>query len=219
MGMIEMGVPRELVLDLAKLCNIETFIETGTYRGGTCSWAAEHFKVVHTIERAEQIFQENQTRLADVKGLRMHLGDSRDRLPEIVNELGTSPAIHWLDGHWSGGFTAGEQDECPLIEELACLRGRENDIVLIDDARMILCAPPLPHDASQWPTFPELMEAANSIHAKSFTQVVSDVIIIVPDRDDIRARVIDFARSRAPGLTRQTFRKRLARLIAKKIGG
>lgn len=52
--------------------------------------------------------------------------------------------VFWLDGHWSGGFTAGEADECPLLGELNSLCARTHDIVLIDDARFLNAAPSTP---------------------------------------------------------------------------
>lgn len=217
MGLVKMGVPRTLVLDLAKLNSTGTFVETGTFRGGTCRWAAEHFEKVHTIERAEGIYESNQETMGNIPNLQMHLGDSRDVLPEIVKELGSNSIIHWLDGHWSGGPTAGEEDECPLIEELQCLVGRANDIVLIDDARMVLSAPPLPHDAQQWPTIAELLQAADGIHERSFVQVIDDVIIITPDTPVIRERVIAYARERAVSLPKPNIWKSAKRILGKLV--
>jgi len=50
MGYIQMGVPQELVLCLMKEMSIPVFVETGTFRGGTTFWAANHFEKVVTIE-------------------------------------------------------------------------------------------------------------------------------------------------------------------------
>lgn len=46
-------------------------------------------------------------------------------------------AIFWLDGHYSAGFTAKGDTECPIFEELAAIFSSKiyNPIILIDDAR------------------------------------------------------------------------------------
>ena len=47
MGIATMGIPREIVLELAQISSASTFVETGTYQGGTTKWAAGQFEVVH----------------------------------------------------------------------------------------------------------------------------------------------------------------------------
>jgi len=99
-------------------------VETGTFHGDTTRWAASRFEIVHTIERAENLYNLHSEELARIKGVNPHLGDSRDILPQIVEAIHGQKAVFWLDGHWSGGDTAGESDECPLLDELACLSNR-----------------------------------------------------------------------------------------------
>ncbi|MBA2620032.1 MAG: hypothetical protein H0U87_02405 [Acidobacteria bacterium] len=146
MGIVNMGVPEQIVIDLARLNDSTIFVETGTFQGDTTKWAANYFETVHTIERAESLYKRHSAELAQIKGVNPHFGDSRDILRQIVKDIGERSAIFWLDGHWSGGETAGETDECPLLGELACISNRTEDIILIDDARLFLCAPPLPHN-------------------------------------------------------------------------
>ncbi|MDR1514735.1 MAG: hypothetical protein LBS45_03495 [Synergistaceae bacterium] len=56
-----------------------------------------------------------------------------------------SPMLFWLDAHWSGGDTAGENIQCPLLEELKIiLDSNSSHFILIDDARLILASPLLP---------------------------------------------------------------------------
>jgi hypothetical protein len=47
-------------------------------------------------------------------------GDSGKELPKIVTQLDT-PAIFWLDGHYSAGITAKGDTECPIFEELEAI--------------------------------------------------------------------------------------------------
>ena len=46
MGIIELGIPRKIVLELAKLAGATQFVETGTLAGITSKCAAEHFELV-----------------------------------------------------------------------------------------------------------------------------------------------------------------------------
>lgn len=134
------------------------FVETGTHFGRTTRWAAAHFEAVHTIERSHALFHRYSGELSKIKGVIPYQGDSRLVLPQIVDQIHGRRAVYWLEGHWSGGETAGEQD----------------------DARLFLCASPLPHDPSQWPAIPEILDALPAAYKGSLFQVVADVIFIVP---------------------------------------
>lgn len=197
MGLVTMGVPAEIVLGLARLNNSRVFVETGTFHGGTTRWAAHFFETVHTIERAENLYAQHCEELSQIPGVIPHLGDSREVLPGILAALGEQTAVYWLDGHWSGLDTAGEGDECPVLGELACLSQRPRDIILIDDARFFLCAPPLPHNAEQWPTIANIVEALPDGDDRRFVQVVDDVIFIIPDEAELKAHLVAYAQRRA----------------------
>lgn len=207
MGIVTMGVPEQIVTELATLNNSTIFVETGTYRGGTTRWAAQHFRAVHTVERSEELFGAESAALTQLAGVSPHLGDSRDVLPKILEEIGDHSAVFWLDSHWSGGITAGVDDECPVIDELAILSGRVDDIILIDDARLFLCAPPAPHNPRQWPTISDIVEASSiQLGGRRFVQVVDDVIFIIPDKEELRDHLISYSQSRASEFW-QTFAK------------
>ena len=220
MGMITMGIPESITLQLAAAGNCTVFIETGTFRGGTTRWASSHFPTVHTIERAEGLYREHSPGLSLLPGVTPHLGDSRDILPGLVAELGDRSAVLWLDGHWSGGETSGEGDECPLLDELRALTGRVNDVILIDDARLFVCAPPAPHQPSQWPTLLDIARALPDRGDHHFLQVVDDVIFIVPDRPELKTPLVSYAQQRSAAYwaeyTKQTKTKRsmLRRMVS-----
>ena len=197
MGIVTLGIPQQIVIDLARLGGATVFVETGTYYGSTTRWASNHFESVHTIERAENLYNLYSDELAKFKGVTPYFGDSRDILPQIVNAIGEQRAIYWLDGHWSGGDTAGEHDECPLLDELACLSSRTEDIILIDDARLFLCAPPLPHKPSQWPTIADIINALPTSARKPFVQIIDDVIFVVPNEDHLRNYLVEYAQGRS----------------------
>ncbi|MCR9295009.1 MAG: class I SAM-dependent methyltransferase [bacterium] len=191
MGAISSGIPRDVVKRLAEVSRAKTFVETGTFQGATTRWAAELFETVHTIELAPSLYDRYHQDLQQLPNVNPHLGDSAKLLPEIVSQLDSQPVIFWLDGHWSGGETAGESAECPIMEELACLEHRDQDLILIDDARLFLCAPPQPHKPEHWPTMAEICQRYDL--ERRFIQVIDDVIYIVPNDPAIREVLIAFA--------------------------
>src|ERR1700733_6735451 len=99
MGMIQLGAPYEIILDLAKLSGATTFIETGTYPGSSSRWAANHFESVVTMELSEKLYQQHHQDLRALGNVEPLCGDSKILLPQVVSRLGNRPAVFWLDGH------------------------------------------------------------------------------------------------------------------------
>lgn len=192
-----MGIPQNITIELSLLNGSNVFVESGTLYGDTTRWASGHFQIVHTIERAKVLYDLHSCELAKLNGVTPHLGDSRTIFPEIVKNLGEQRATHWLDGHWSGGRTAGKYDECPIIDELKALSYRDHDIILIDDARLFLAAPPLPHDFSQWPTITDIVNALPERGERQYIQVVDDVIFIIPKEGNLQKHLISYAQNRS----------------------
>jgi hypothetical protein len=226
MGMIQPGAPFEIIEELAKLSGIATFIETGTYRGNTTRWASRHFASVYTMEQAEGLYQEHNQELRALGNVEPLFGDSKTLLPQVMAQVGDRPAIFWLDGHWSGGETAGENDQCPLLAELQTLKNRHGDIILIDDASLFLSVPPVPHDPAQWPTLADIFRLLERPAAQPYVQVIDDVIFSVPADEEIKSHLIEYgrarfkafgkllARARKPTFS-QKFKKRLAKITGR----
>ncbi len=204
MGLVTAGLPGEITLELARLGNAAVFVETGTFQGRTTLWASQHFDAVYTIEKSEALYALHEEGLRGLRGVRPLLGDSREILPRVVAELGQHNALFWLDGHWSGAGTAGAGDECPLLQELACLAERRADIILIDDARLFLCAPPRPYQASAWPNIADIVNALSAARGRRFVQIVDDVIFCVPEEHArLKQRLVEYAQDRADALWRE----------------
>lgn len=156
---------------------LETLVETGTYRGDATEFATTVFPKVVSIEVDPGCHQAAQARLQNT-GARLILGDSRAELPGVVAELG-GPALFWLDGHAGGGFH-GDQDDCPLLEELAAIADSPFEhFVLIDDARAFLAPPPPPFDADKWP---ELAQVLTTIRRRVpyYCVAILDLLICAP---------------------------------------
>lgn len=197
MGLVTLGPSAEIVLELAALNCSDVFVETGTFRGETTRWASKYFASVFTIERAGSIYDLHSKELLQLKGVTPLLGDSREMLPKVISQISHRTGVFWLDGHWSGGETAGVDDECPVLDELTILADRKDDIILIDDARLFLSAPPKPHNPLQWPTIVEIVNALSLGNKRPFIQIIDDIIFAIPDKESLKTSLIKYAQDRS----------------------
>lgn len=175
------AVPLELARTFRDELQIDRAIETGTYRGGGARALASVFPHVVTIELSLALHREARASLADVEAIECIQGNSATVLPALIDA--THPTFYWLDGHWSGGVTAGAEEECPILGELAALRsGHPDDVILVDDARLFAAAPPPPHDPAKWPTLAELFDALMREEVPRHITILEDIVLAVPAR-------------------------------------
>ena len=116
----------------------KSFIETGTFYGQTTEIASRHFNTVVSIELSPYLAELNARSFKNTKNVTILQGDSRELLLSIVKGV-PSPILFWLDGHYSGGITAGETSPCPILEELSAIRQLDQNTdfcLLIDDRRL-----------------------------------------------------------------------------------
>ena len=179
MGAITFGIPKELVLQLREIFQIEVFIETGTFKGDTTSWAAKNFKKVITVEYSSVFYEAALKNLSKFQNIKCFFGSSPARLPEILSQLNT-PSIFWLDAHWCGGSTYGAGDECPLLDEISLIIERpEKHIIIIDDARLFLKPPSHLHSGDQWPGLDEIVGLLSK-RPGFYTFSSEDVLVSIP---------------------------------------
>jgi hypothetical protein len=126
------------------------FVESGTGNGGGCRAAANAgFSKIHTIEVSKTQQSKARKRLQTILDksvldkceMHFHLGDSIDKLPEIMAKLDTR-ATFWLDGHFqpdNAGKTKAGRIKCPIHEELEIIGAHhiKDHIILVDDVRLI----------------------------------------------------------------------------------
>lgn len=115
---------------------MRTFIETGTHTGEMVAAMLPYFDRLVSIELHPGLAEAARRRFGAEKKVAIMEGDSA-RLFKRALEEATSPALCWLDAHHTGGTSAGEGRDAPVISEIEAvlahpLRGH---IVLIDDAR------------------------------------------------------------------------------------
>ena len=142
-----------IAADLQKRLRLKTFIDTGTWEGLTAIWAAEHFARVHTIEIDEVRFHAVRRTIAH-KGLEetivTHLGDSRRVLERLI------PFVDPTTFFWLGART---EDDCPLMDELALIRGgSDSHIIMIDDIHSFQR-----RTYEKWPSFLDICKAVTGL--------------------------------------------------------
>ena len=115
-----------------RTAEISIFIETGTYRGWSIERMVGIFETLHTIELSDRLFAEATARLTG-QPINFHHGDSRQLLPQILQDV-DQPVFFYIDAHWcKGPGTAGKED-FPLWGELDIIRERPfADVISIDD--------------------------------------------------------------------------------------
>jgi hypothetical protein len=126
-------------------CDINTFVETGTYLGDTTALAADVFPHVHTIELLPFFYHKAIKRFEHDTHVQVHLGDSAKIFPALLPTLATSQhrALFWLDGHVMDCQSEDEKEfstteYTPIMQELRNIKGSnlKKDILLIDDIRL-----------------------------------------------------------------------------------
>jgi hypothetical protein len=163
MGIVNFGAPTSLIERLQKRMGFDVFFETGTFRGQTTIWAADHFPRVITVELSESCYQQSIDNIGNRPSVMAILGDSRGVMEELVDTL--PPTLFWLDAHYCTFDTAGEFDQCPLIKELELIAPyADQHLILVDDARLFLDHPMPPNDYRQWPDMGQIMRAISTHH-------------------------------------------------------
>jgi len=112
-----------------------TFVETGTYLGDMISAMSRHFTEIHSIELFRPLYEKARVRFAGKDNIHLYFGDSSTGLAYILTKI-KSPAVFWLDAHYSGGNTAQGTKKTPILKELDQIfkHSVKEHIILIDDA-------------------------------------------------------------------------------------
>jgi hypothetical protein len=173
---------------------IGKFIETGTCYGSSSAWASDIFKEVCTIELSNELYSAAKERYKHKKNIHFLQGVSSEVLKDILSTEST-PALFWLDAHWCGSTTAGENENCPLLDELRIiLNSNTAHLILIDDAREMLALPPEniknPHNL---PSYRDVNDTLDSL-GRRYSVVWRDVVISVPS--DKEESLYEFIRTR-----------------------
>ena len=161
---------KRLVLDHP---HIQTFVETGTWKGDTLYQLQNSYAKLHSIELNKELFMAAQKRLSRYKNIQIWQGHSPEILPRILANLPT-PALFWLDAHYMGGPRTGH-GVCPTLAELSAiftyLQEADRHLILIDDARNFL-------HPGDYPSFEEVTEHVKKHWPNYQISVKNDIIFI-----------------------------------------
>lgn len=184
MGAIHFSIDPVLAALLATRLDLAVFIETGTFAGDSVAAVRPFFRQLHTCELSPELHAAATRRFADDPAIHCHLGPSPDRLRTLAVTHAGRPVMYWLDAHWcSADHTAGQESQCPLLEELEAIAPlHPESIVWIDDARYFMAPPPAPLEARGWPTFQQVLDRLRSLSADHHLMFANDTILFHPAR-------------------------------------
>jgi hypothetical protein len=125
--------------------SLKVFVETGTYLGDMVAAVKSRFEKIYSIELSLELYQRARQVFSDSPNVHLVHGDSSEMLASVLERIST-PALFWLDGHFSDGVTARGKVDNPILEELDLIRRHpiKTHVILIDDARMLVRATDTP---------------------------------------------------------------------------
>ena len=148
------------------------FVETGTYRGDTIARIAPLVTKSFSIELDAKLATMARARFVDDPSISILQGDSAEMISEVLSEVDL-PTLFWLDGHYSGGVTAGASS-CPVEAELRAILAEPVDhVVLVDDARCF-------DGTNGYPTVEEVKALVSELQPTREMQVADDIMRIYP---------------------------------------
>ncbi len=167
------ALKQDVIKNFQRTYGVKILIETGTFRGEMVYAQRKNFEKIISIELSPELFQIAKKRFKNYKHIEIICGDSGILLEGIISNLNT-PAIFWLDGHYSGFETAKGDLETPIIRELQLILGSKiNHIILVDDARMFV-------GKNDYPTIQKLKDFVFSRKNNYLFNVEDDIIRISP---------------------------------------
>ena len=211
MGLLWSGIPSFLISSSSSVLGRSSVaVETGTYKGTTTLKLSQSFSSVSSIEKSVKFFNAASKRLGHCPNVDLQLGDSAYHLLPLIPgpDIG---CLFWLDAHFSGGLTAGEQSHCPLMSELhqiLPLRNASNTVILIDDSRGLI-------GKSGWPLLSELIGLLNQ---GGFSSIIIDDVLIASSIESLGTIAEDFSLSRTSKFERLGGRMSLATGLVKTLG-
>jgi predicted O-methyltransferase YrrM len=114
------------IAKLIKEYEINTIVETGTYRGWSAKKLAEFGLPVFTIEIDKENFEMAASYLKDTKNVFRYLGSSPNVIDEILEERDLKNTLFFLDAHWG--------EYWPLHDEILTMKKYEiKPVILIHD--------------------------------------------------------------------------------------
>jgi len=131
------------------------------------------FTSVVTIELSDPWFERAAAELATLSNVTVEHGSS----PSFLSKLDPAPTLYWLDAHCCGNDdTAGADDPCPALDEIAAIPPHPADCLFVDDARLFAAT----RRPESWPTLVRVIDALGQARPAAHVTVLHDLILCVP---------------------------------------
>lgn len=149
---------------------LSVLVETGTYLGYMLEAVKKDFREIYSIELDEALFQHAKEQFKNCSHIHIIQGDSGELLPDILKEI-DSPALFWLDSHFSGGITAKGKIDTPILKELSAIKERyiSGHVIMIDDASNFT-------GEGGYPTCEHIIEFIRSMDSGISIEIINDSI-------------------------------------------
>ena len=152
--------------------HFSTLVETGTYLGDMVEAQKNNFQKIISIELSEELFDQAVNRFKMDPHIKILHGDSGAVLKEVIKDL-QEPALFWLDGHYSAGFTAKTDKNTPVLEELKTIFNSPfKHGILIDDARLF-------NGQEDYPSVDQVCDLVKELSPQRTVEVADDIIRIM----------------------------------------
>lgn len=184
MGAVNFSIDAQLITTLKQHLPLTHFLETGTFRGDTIELIAHQFDHLYSVELSEKYYQDAKERFEHHPHIQLFQDTSPTIIQQIQPTLASQSTVYWLDAHWCvASSTAGETSQCLLLAELHAIKQLNDDsIIIIDDARLFLAAPPAPHEISDWPTLNSIIKTLYELSSHHHITILNDCILFFPAR-------------------------------------
>jgi hypothetical protein len=166
-------IKQQIIRDYCQRYQTTILVETGTFVGNMIEAQKGNFKTVYSIELDHDLHQAARKRFSSEPHIHPLQGDSGESLKALMPQIHAT-ALFWLDGHYSGGFTARGNKDCPIYGELeAIFSSPHPHVILIDDARCF-------DGTHDYPTLDELKGFIVRVRPNYQVSVETDIIRVVP---------------------------------------
>ncbi len=165
---------KQLVVEkVAKENGLKCLLETGSFLGHMIEAQKKNFEQILSIELDETLYKNVQEKFTSTKHIKIYQGDSSEKLSMMLDTISGKTVLFWLDGHFSGPFTARGTKICPIYEELNQIFKYKfpGMYILIDDARLFV-------GADDYPTMAELDQFIKKKNSELQLKVANDIIHI-----------------------------------------
>ncbi|MHC4680337.1 MAG: O-methyltransferase [Planctomycetota bacterium] len=177
---------QRVVIEHIERFSLDTFVETGTYKGRMVYALIPHAREIYSIELDETHFKNARRRFAGNPNVHILQGQSGEVLPRVLKDI-DKPCLFWLDAHYSGGSTARGGLETPIMQELGCILAHaraDGHVILIDDARCFT-------GENDYPSMKSLEEFIWTTSPSRTLEVRADIIRIYPDGSGPQNRTLE----------------------------